>query len=164
MRYRSKPAEVEAILWDGSNTDEVQAFLGDEGRLIQYDDGDAVLRRGELVNYFHAPRWIVRQPTGRRFLAPTPEIFAQRFEPIEEAAEPEPEHVRKPCEGFRWTGQPLASCDRCGLPAWEHERQEVMRPDASPFGCAAEDVEQVPWDGAMLKLHEDWKREQEAGK
>ena len=28
----------------------------------------------------------------------------------------------KPCtEGFHWIGQSFTHCDRCGIPAWEHE-------------------------------------------
>lgn len=40
-----------------------------------------------------------------------------------------------PCpEGFHFIGQPLSSCDRCGLPAWEHAGiAEPARPLESPF-------------------------------
>lgn len=35
---------------------------------------------------------------------------------------PPPEPPKVPCpEGFHWLGQSFAHCDKCGLPAWEHE-------------------------------------------
>ena len=30
--------------------------------------------------------------------------------------------TKTPCpEGFHWIGQPFTTCDKCALPAWEHE-------------------------------------------
>lgn len=45
----------------------------------------------------------------------------------EETAEP------APCDGFRYIGQPLSSCDGCGRPYWEHTHDRQMRPGAGPF-------------------------------
>lgn len=36
---------------------------------------------------------------------------------------PPARELDKPCEGFRWIGQPFSSCDRCGLPFWEHTHE-----------------------------------------
>ena len=159
MRYRSVPAEVEAILWDGTNDDEVRAFLGDEAVFYVKGNGDAGLLWPDKAAYFGAPRWIVRQPTGRRFLAPTPEKFAQRWEPVGEAAETEPEP--EPCKGYAWIGQHGHACDDCGRPWWEHEGRSVRDRQAGPLG-SADDWRIEPWTGWYLERHEQWKREQEA--
>jgi hypothetical protein len=46
-------------------------------------------------------------------------------------------------EGFHWIGQPWASCDECGLPAWEHA------------GMATANLES-PFDDSPLTL-QPWK-------
>jgi uncharacterized protein with PIN domain len=50
------------------------------------------------------------------------------------AAAAGPAEPQRPCEGFRWIAQTFRSCDRCGLPFWEHSHQERIKPGASPFG------------------------------
>lgn len=51
---------------------------------------------------------------------------------LERAAIKQPEEA-KPCDGFRYIGQPLSSCDGCGRPYWEHTHDRQMRPGAGPF-------------------------------
>lgn len=44
---------------------------------------------------------------------------------------------KTPCpEGFHWLGQPFTSCDKCGLPAWEHAGEARLPEGASPFSLA----------------------------
>ena len=45
-----------------------------------------------------------------------------------------PREPEKPCAGFQWIGQSFASCDRCGLPYWEHGYEERLPEGAGPFG------------------------------
>jgi hypothetical protein len=58
---------------------------------------------------------------------------------------PEPPEPPRPCPGFRWIGQPYTSCDRCGLPYWEHSHEERLAPGAS-LGAAlsGEGLDLVP--------------------
>src|SRR5260221_152586 len=49
---------------------------------------------------------------------------------------------QKPCAGFRWNGQPFSSCDRCGLPYWEHSHEERLNREAGPF--SSDPFELVP--------------------
>lgn len=37
------------------------------------------------------------------------------------------------CDGFRWIGQPLSTCDGCGRPAWEHAGMHVYPRSSGPF-------------------------------
>lgn len=47
---------------------------------------------------------------------------------------PVPEPVTPCPEGFHWIGQSFATCDQCGLPAWEHEGLAGYDSDAAlPF-------------------------------
>lgn len=78
MRFRSKPIEVEAIRWTGTNYEQVIAFAGVDG--CHMDDG--MLRVfDELLGYDRAVvtgEWIVRDGLGMRTVSP--ERFALRYE------------------------------------------------------------------------------------
>ncbi|NUU26026.1 MAG: hypothetical protein HOV68_31685 [Streptomycetaceae bacterium] len=52
----------------------------------------------------------------------------------QQTEEAKPEPTAPPvCEGFVWIGQSLATCDRCGQPAWDHTGEEVPVEGAAPF-------------------------------
>lgn len=71
---------------------------------------------------------------------------------------PQPAESKRACRGFAWIGQPMRYCDRCSLPAWEHEGVEELAPKALPFGGDEEgDWVIKPWTGLMAKAHEHWK-------
>lgn len=43
-----------------------------------------------------------------------------------------PSSDRTPCpEGFHWIGQPWTNCDKCSLPAWEHDGMATPAQDSS---------------------------------
>lgn len=59
-----------------------------------------------------------------------------------------PKPPRVPCpEGFHWIGQSFAHCDKCGLPAWEHEGMATARRPESPWSFEPDDQYWVlkPW-------------------
>ena len=45
--------------------------------------------------------------------------MAARTGPRRPAA-PTPVEVKRPCKGFRWTGQSFERCEECDYPAWDH--------------------------------------------
>jgi hypothetical protein len=45
------------------------------------------------------------------------------------------EELTPTCAAFQWIGQPLTSCDECGRPAWEHDRQDAHR-DRQPWSVS----------------------------
>jgi hypothetical protein len=66
-----------------------------------------------------------------------------------------PEHGRHrepdpgvPCRGFQWFGQSFASCDRCGLPYWEHTHYERIRRGANLFDLDAFELVLIMPDAA----------------
>lgn len=72
-------------------------------------------------------------------------IGEKRGLPLEEFP---PEPPKAPCaEGFHWIGQSFACCDKCGLPAWEHEGHATARRPESPWSSAPDEEYWVlkPW-------------------
>lgn len=57
------------------------------------------------------------------------------------------------CTGFKYIGQPWASCDGCGRPAWEHEGVECLAEGEGPFGGR---WEIRPWVGEMLQRRQEY--------
>ncbi|MDQ0376540.1 hypothetical protein [Amycolatopsis thermophila] len=82
----------------------------------------------------HAQEWIVGG-----FFGPSAELVCRtvfvgpwRPAPPDTAAAPA-EGKPQPCaDGFHWVGQSFDTCERCGLPAWEHAG-EARLADGSPF-------------------------------
>lgn len=72
-----------------------------------------------------------------------------------ELEDPETPVADEPCEGFRYLGQPITSCDRCGRPAWEHAGEERLRKGALPFGADEDPFEIRPWPPSVLA---SWRR------
>jgi hypothetical protein len=50
MKYRKKPVEIEAIIWNGSNFDEIMNFMQEfHGHKLAYEDAEAAaIRTGQL--------------------------------------------------------------------------------------------------------------------
>jgi hypothetical protein len=71
---------------------------------------------------------------------------------------PEPEPEQKPCQGFRWIGQPFTSCDRCGMPAWEHPGEARPRPGMSLSEMISGDAWEIrPWGpGEAEAIRRKW--------
>lgn len=67
----------------------------------------------------------IPRDTTNRDLAPdalrAASVFQGLVGEVREIPLPKPE-----CKGFRWIGQPLKSCDACGLPIWEHDMLETI--------------------------------------
>lgn len=71
------------------------------------------------------------------------------------AAKDRPKPPKTPCaDGFHWIGQSFATCDMCGLPAWEHEGEARLVEDAGPF---ADQWEMRPWEpGQAERIRAKW--------
>ena len=86
-RYRTRPVDVDAVQWTGSNIVEVQAFLGADFMGFWADvSGPVVLLIRTLenpANPFEAPPgwWGIRGIRGEHY-ACAPDIFAQTYEAV----------------------------------------------------------------------------------
>lgn len=77
MRFRKKPVEVEAVLWTGSNTEDVVPFMGAavlRGRNIEIEtlEGTMTANPGD---------WIIRGIKGE-FYPCKPDIFEGTYERV----------------------------------------------------------------------------------
>lgn len=72
-------------------------------------------------------------------------VGERRGRPLEQFP-PKPPKVACP-EGFHWIGQSFACCDKCGLPAWEHEGMASARRPESPWSPVPDEEYWVlkPW-------------------
>lgn len=93
MRYRSRPAEIEAMQWVGDNDNEVIAFIreGTEDRTIAFRDqfwGTAKLwvEKSQAWAEIASGDYIVREPDGVGFYPVKGEIFEARWEPVPESS------------------------------------------------------------------------------
>ncbi len=76
-QFKKKPCVVEAVLWTGTNEDEIRAFVGTavfrpEGAIITTAEGLMLARPGD---------WIIRGVQGE-FYPCKPDIFSQTYESI----------------------------------------------------------------------------------
>lgn len=98
MRYRTKAFEIDAILWDGSNTAKVKEFVGlrndlEEGFLTA-DEVSGVIDTDALVwDYLHdtwvgvhVGNYIIRGMKGECYPCDA-EVFEAKYEPAEEGLE-----------------------------------------------------------------------------
>lgn len=91
MRYRSKPSEVDAVQWTGTNLKEVQAFA--PGVVRQEFTGDGVwhleMRAGAdgAQGWVEVPvgHWLVRQPDDLTDHWPVEDSYFQRKYEVEPA-------------------------------------------------------------------------------
>ena len=102
MRYRSIPAEVEAILWDGTNDDEVKRLIGFEDAWLfgphkNGREAEIWVDKSDAWITIRAPWWIIREPDGIGFYPCDPAVFAQRWQPVTEPADIEQEAKCKWC-------------------------------------------------------------------
>lgn len=87
MKFRSKAAEVEAVQWTGDNNDEVLDWMGE-----QYADRTDLRPQYRALWCEKADRWvniepgdwIIREPDGDGFYPCKPDIFASRWEPVDQ--------------------------------------------------------------------------------
>lgn len=84
-------------------------------------------------------------------------VGEQRGRPLEQFP---PAPAETPCpEGFHWIGQSFACCDKCGLPAWEHDGNAVPRDRSTPFSTVPDEEFWVlsPWkDGQREACRRKW--------
>lgn len=78
MRYKRRPVEVEAILWDGSEgaREELEKIFGGPSKI---SDKGVIAFAGAVVPF---GLWIVLKPNGG-MQAYSPNDFHARYEPIE---------------------------------------------------------------------------------
>ena len=85
-RYRRRPVEVDALLYDGINLEQVQAFLGKDfvGWRGTPDDMTLLIRTMEHQDVPYAARpgsWIVCGIDGEHW-AVADKVFMQTYEPV----------------------------------------------------------------------------------
>lgn len=84
-KFRKKPVVIEAILWDGTNVDEVLGFIlpNGEARRIGSQPCDGILI-GTLEGEMRADKgdWIIKGIKGE-FYPCKPDIFDATYEPVE---------------------------------------------------------------------------------
>jgi hypothetical protein len=87
-KFRKKPVVIEAMRFDGSNANDISAFMGKEIRLLGDDNPDAQERRllidtleGQMIASYHD--WIIKGVKGE-FYPCKPDIFEATYEPIQE--------------------------------------------------------------------------------
>lgn len=89
MRYRSKPAEIEAIQWTGDNSSEVRAFIGNAhasmGGLEHIRDehtGALWVAKSQQWCQVDMGAYVIREPDGSGVYPCAEDIFDGRWEPI----------------------------------------------------------------------------------
>ena len=81
MKFRKKPVEVEAFLFNGSNFSDVEEFT--EGKANRYDVTDMVIYTLEGRMIASAGDWIIRGVHGEYYPC-KPDIFDKTYEPVNE--------------------------------------------------------------------------------
>lgn len=86
MRFRSKPIEIEAILFTGSNAEEIWNEFGTEGIHRPFGNNPNYL----LLTTLHGDRvpcrpgyWVVREPVPNRFYPCDNEVIQRKYEQID---------------------------------------------------------------------------------
>lgn len=85
-RYRSRPQEVEAVVWSGHNIDEVLKFAPDKVYVLE-EARELHLLAGKdgVQDWVPVPlgHWLVCQPGDRSDVWPVdPTYFASKYEPV----------------------------------------------------------------------------------
>ena len=86
MKFRKKPIVIEAILWNGSNRQEVNDFCND-GLPMTAIDGKLSIKTTEGTMFCNTGDWIIKEPApsgDRQFYPCKPDIFEATYEAIEE--------------------------------------------------------------------------------
>lgn len=88
MRYRKKPVEVEAIVWNGSNVDEIKVFCGESAHFdIQTMDATNETHHFLYINtregkmYASIGDYIIKGVNGE-FYPCKPDIFEKTYDAI----------------------------------------------------------------------------------
>lgn len=86
QKYRKKPVVIEAIKWDGTNSDEIMKFSNatktEDNRTFSTDDRVLVIRTLEGNMYANIGDWIIKGVHGE-FYPCKPDIFEKTYEPVE---------------------------------------------------------------------------------
>lgn len=82
MRYRKKPIVIEAILWDGSNTEDVFKFVGrDYIKELHHNFRGLGIKTLEGIIYATIGDYIIKGIQGE-FYPCKPDIFHQTYEEV----------------------------------------------------------------------------------
>lgn len=93
-KYRTKPCEIEAVQWDGTNVPEVEQFVG---QAVQWCH-DCVMRYGSSNPYagyilqINTPEGVMRVDVGDyiirglkgEYYSCKPDVFQKKYEPLED--------------------------------------------------------------------------------
>jgi hypothetical protein len=85
-RYRKKPVEIDAMRWTGDNIDALFEWAGPS--IVNYPT-DKTPERLLLttIDGVEVPcpvgHWVIREPVPDRFYPCDPEVFADRYEPVD---------------------------------------------------------------------------------
>jgi hypothetical protein len=87
VRYRKKPIEIEAVRYDGANTEEIAAFMAGEVERATLPGPGRGLHEGIIIHTLEGDMptsvgdWIIRGVQGE-FYPCKPDIFEQTHEPV----------------------------------------------------------------------------------
>ena len=79
MKYRKKPVVIDAIVWDGENREEIEAFCTD----YMWVSGALYVDTLEGTHCARVGDYIIKGVQGE-FYPCKPDIFEQTYEPVEE--------------------------------------------------------------------------------
>jgi hypothetical protein len=96
MKFRTKPFEIEALLYDGTNADEITAWSGNMFYEVEEedrtDDPDCI---AAVFDKLHSTwvgvkegQWIIRGMKGEYYPC-DPEVFAEKYESMDEIPRPD---------------------------------------------------------------------------
>lgn len=119
MQFRKRPLVIEAARWDGSNENEIQAFMG--GYLKRVIGGMLFIGTLEGIMCASVGDYIIKGVKGE-FYSCKPDIFAETYED----ATIDPESLRPPGE---WIDNHCTACGETplGEELWEHIDGEPPR-------------------------------------
>jgi len=158
-KFRKKPVVVEAVQWNGSNFDEVMAFMGNSGRAIkQYLGGGRLVIEalgGEQIA--EKGDFIIKGIKGELYRS-NPDRFGQTYEPVDDEGEPPWPLLRlKPCEG---SAVAASGCDYwvdvrrivalCSFFGGKHQETNITLDSGAQFTVAAEERPRI--EAALCKL------------
>lgn len=88
MRYQTKPFQIDAVQWTGTNVDELAAFAGSNFRQIPEDARTYPTGSAEILDYIQSTwilvfdgNWIIKGSKGE-FYPCDDEVFRSKYEPV----------------------------------------------------------------------------------
>ena len=81
MKYRKKPAIIEAVQWLGDNLDELRSFVPEEFRHNKIHEPMGIVTRNGVMRVIEGD-YIIKGVKGE-FYTCDPEVFEMTYEPVE---------------------------------------------------------------------------------